>query len=134
MPKNSIYEQFRDIMDNYSADMIKLVGDSRTTVGKEAKAKIATLGDYRNHRESKNYRKGFKIKVDNTQLIKKVTVHNTQYQLTHLLEHGHAIRNGTGRLPGMTRAFPHWEETERVAIEDFEKRIVEGLQKLSNGR
>lgn len=46
------------------------------------------------------------------------------YRLTHLLEFGHAKVNG-----GRTRAFPHWSQAEREAVEAFEKGLKEKLQK-----
>ncbi len=49
----------------------------------------------------KKYNKGWTVKK--TKRDKTATIHNaTDYQLTHLLEKGHAKQNG-----GRTRAFPH---------------------------
>ena len=49
----------------------------------------------------KKYNKGWTVKK--TKRDKTATIHNaTDYQLTHLLEKGHALKNG-----GRTRAFPH---------------------------
>lgn len=44
------------------------------------------------------------------------------YRLTHLLEHGHATRNG-----GRTRAFPHWSTGEANLIDRFIGHIKELL-------
>lgn len=51
-------------------------------------------------------------------------VHNTQGQLSHLLERGHALRSG-----GRTRAFPHIKPAEETAIKAFEKKITEIIER-----
>ena len=69
----------------------------------------------------KKYNKGWTVKK--TKRDKTATIHNaTDYQLTHLLEKGHALKNG-----GRTRAFPHIapvaEECEDALIKNIKKWI-----------
>lgn len=49
------------------------------------------------------YAKGWKSTAQRGATGVEVTVHNTQYQLTHLLENDHAIKNQTGRTFGTTK-------------------------------
>ena len=53
-----------------------------------------------------------------------VVVHSKRYQLTHLLEFGHAKRGG-----GRTRAFPHIAPAEQAGIEQLTRDIERDLQK-----
>lgn len=69
----------------------------------------------------KKYNKGWTVK--RTKRDKTATIHNaTDYQLTHLLEKGHALKNG-----GRTRAFPHIapvaEECEDELLKNIKKYI-----------
>ena len=58
--------------------------------------------------------------------VLEVTVYSpSRYMLAHLLEHGHAKRNG-----GRTRAFPHIAPAEEVGEKQLEADIIRGL---SNG-
>lgn len=45
------------------------------------------------------------------------------YQLTHLLEKGHATRDG-----GRTQAQPHIKPVEQKMIKDFEKEVIKAVE------
>jgi len=71
------------------------------------------------------YAKSWTSKVEyEDNLIKRVRVYNSKhYQLTHLLEYGHAKRGG-GRVAGI----PHIKPNEEKAIEELERRIEEAIK------
>ena len=71
------------------------------------------------------YNRGWKVMQTKTdkRYHRKTTIHNeTDYQLTHLLEKGHALANG-----GRARAFPHIapvaEQCETDLLQNIKKHI-----------
>lgn len=65
------------------------------------------------------YNKGWTVKK--TKRDKTATIHNaTDYQLTHLLEKGHALKGG-----GRAQAFPHIAPV----AEECEAKLVQNIQK-----
>ena len=55
-----------------------------------------------------------------------VTVYSpSRYRLTHLLEHGHALRNG-----GRARAFPHIAPAEEKGAAELEREVKKSLEKI----
>lgn len=65
------------------------------------------------------YKKGWRVKdVFEAANDIRLAVHNkTSYQLTHLLENGHASSNGTKRKFGRVKAYPHIAKAEENAAE-----------------
>lgn len=73
------------------------------------------------------YARGWKVKEEQKTTVPTFTVHNaTDYQLTHLLEFGHALRKG-GRTYGHAKAYPHIAAAEQNAIKNFEDSIRKEL-------
>lgn len=67
-----------------------------------------------------DYRKGWTRKKDGTGYV----IHNkTDYQITHLLEYGHAKVGG-----GRVAAIPHIRPVEEQIIKDFEELVKKAIQ------
>jgi hypothetical protein len=68
-----------------------------------------------------DYRKGWRMQksFENSQEVRVTVFNKTDYQLTHLLENGHAKRGG-----GRVEAKKHIEPAEDATAEMFEKQIL----------
>lgn len=67
-----------------------------------------------------SYKKGWRVKSVGTAKV----IHNaTDYQLTHLLEYGHAKKSG-GRVAPVV----HIKPVEDKIIEDYEKAVMEAIK------
>nr|DAN12883.1 MAG TPA: putative tail component [Caudoviricetes sp.] len=105
-------KQLDDYAELTTEGMKKAVNDAGKTVKKEIQANAPV--------KSGKYAKSWTVKkTDESSTKLEVTVHSkNRYQLAHLLEHGHAKRNG-----GRTYAQPHIAPAEEVGIEQLEKDI-----------
>lgn len=87
---------------------------SQTALKKLRSAHPAGSGEYGSWDK---YNRGWTVMK--TKRDKKATIHNaTDYRLTHLLEKGHAKRNG-----GRTRAFPHIAPVAEACEDELIKNI-----------
>ena len=120
---DQLADAVNDTLEEYSklADetMRKAVTDAAKTVRNSIKEGAPV--------KSGKYAKSWSVK--NTKMNShalEITVYSrNRYQLAHLLEHGHAKRNG-----GRTRAQVHIAPAEEKGIEQLERDIIRGL---SNG-
>lgn len=90
-------------------------------VGQETKATIQATSPKR----SGKYAKSWAVKTlnENSNSLHVVVHSRNKYQLTHLLEFGHAKRNG-----GRTKAIPHIAQAEQEAVTSFENKVKEILE------
>lgn len=114
---DAVAEMLDDYADTTEQDMKKAVKAAGNTVKK-------AIGDGAPVKTGK-YAKSWAVKTTKeTANALEVTVHSrNRYQLAHLLEHGHAKRNG-----GRTRAIPHIAPAEQKGIEQLKRDIERSLR------
>lgn len=119
-------EAINEILQQYSDEVVKALPEATKKAAKEGtKAlKSAAAGAV----GGTSYKGSFKNKqTEGTSNKTEYTIYSTQYQLAHLLEHGHTIKNQYG-VYGVTRARPHWitaEETANKVLEEEIRKKVE---------
>lgn len=128
MSQADITAQFRQISEAYVKDVKEIMNETLVSVGENAKFFIESIGGYENRRKRTSYRKKFFLLNVDSGISSYVRLANKQWQLTHLLEDGHDIKNKKGTLLGRASAFPHWTETEKRAVDEFERRLLENLR------
>ena len=115
-----LHSAIMKILDDYSEDIDR---KSEECVRKVAQQGAKTLRNVSPRRNNK-YAPGWTYKVEKKRLGAEGTNYNKDRPgLAHLLEFGHATRNGTGREFDPTPAHPHIEKVEEQIIQDFEKSI-----------
>ncbi|CAH0417472.1 HK97 gp10 family phage protein [Periweissella fabaria] len=106
-------------LQEYSSDVEDELEDAKDEVTKEGVKKLRLAGSFK--QRSGSYKRGWRIKKESNR--GPVIIYNaTNYQLTHLLEFGHAKRGG-----GRTRTFVHIAPVEEWINKAFEKRVKLGI-------
>ena len=115
-PEN-LTKTLKNYLENYVEDISEVVEETSTQIGKEARDELKQTSPKKTGR----YAKGWTIKKDKKKKnYYAIKIHNkTDYQLTHLLEFGHATRNG-----GRTKAISHIRPLEEKYKKIYEQRIT----------
>ena len=117
----SVSVQMKQILDEFDDHVNEVLGQAAIETADESVDKLQNTSP----RKSGEYANGWRVK----KLSKgDVVVHNTHYQLTHLLENGHVIRNKKGTY-GRTSGIKHIKPVETWANKEFQNKIERGLNK-----
>ena len=110
---NELQKVLNDYLMNYREDIQDDVVEVTDRVTKEAVEELKATSP---RGKRGRYCKGWSTKIQNRGKLKyhKVIWNRTDYQLTHLLEFGHATRNG-----GRTKAIPHIRPIEEKYNQEF---------------
>ena len=116
----SVEIQMAEILDTVSRRVKGVLETDSMEVAKETVQKLKNTSP----KKYGDYARGWKVsKKERGSLV----VHNaTDYQLTHLLENGHVIRNKKGTY-GRTNGIKHIEPAEEWASDELPRRIMEDL-------
>lgn len=115
---NSILD-IRNILEEYSEDIQEAITETAKKVADRGANKLKQ----KSPKKSGKYAKGWKVKLIKGNGYVNATIHNsTNWQLTHLLEKPHAIRNGNGTW-GTSKPQVHIAPVEQECTEEFTKEV-----------
>lgn len=106
--------------DDLIRDMPEVVKEAAQETVKELKSKAGSL--FKGTKYPKSFKTKKKTGPNGTTTY---TVYSTEYRIAHLLEHGHVVRNQTGKEYGISPAHPHWQPAEEVGIQTLEEKLSE---------
>ena len=114
---NLLSKEVAKALTQYADDISEEVREVANNVGKKAVNELKQISP---KGARKSYAKGWRLKQDKSNKRRyTVKIYNkTDYQLTHILEFGHATRNG-----GRTEAQPHIRPTEEKYSKEYEKEL-----------
>lgn len=115
-------DQINKILTEYTDEIQEGIIQDATEVAQEGTARLKAENSTYQVRTGK-YNRGWRNQVKVGDRYVHATISNKEYQLTHLLEYGHATRNG-----GRTRAFPHIKPVEEFCKKEFEDRVKETIK------
>ena len=117
----SVEIQMKKLLDQVDKEVQKAMDVGMKQVAKEAVSKLKSSSP----RKTGKYARGWTTKqIDKNGIV----IHNSKhYQLTHLLENGHVIRNKKGTY-GRTSGIKHIAPVEEWASEELPRRIMEKIE------
>lgn len=116
----SVSIQMKEILDEFDERVNDVLEKAADTVSREAVDKLQNTSP----RRTGGYAGGWTAKKEPSG---EIIVHNSDhYQLTHLLENGHVVRNKKGTY-GRAPAHKHIKPVESWANNEFQRLIKEGI-------
>lgn len=121
---NAILKTLTEYKDDIEEDVVETVD----LITKQARDELKQTSPRGKGTRKNPYYKGWAIKLSKrrTGVYHKVIWNKTNYQLTHLLEFGHATRNG-----GRTRAIPHIRPVEEKYNVEFVDKLESKIRRRS---
>lgn len=115
----------KEYLENYDEDIEDVVIETTDQITKQAKEELINTSPRGKGNRSAPYYKGWTIKLGTRGKSKynKVIWNKTNYQLTHLLEFGHAKSNGAGRVAAQPHIRPVEEKYTSEYLKQLEKKI-----------
>lgn len=123
----------KEILSEYGDEVYEVLDDCVNEVAEEAADKLKQVDHFApGGHPTGAYSKSWKNEKQPTgRLTTKQVVHNLEhYRLTHLLEKGHVIRNGTGRTFGRTGKYPHIAPVDEWANAELPAKVEREINKL----
>jgi hypothetical protein len=111
-------------LELYTEDVTDNIKKAVDTVGKEANEEIKNHINFR--QPTGKYVKAFRVKTSYEDKFNKRNtwyVANGEHRLTHLLENGHALRDG-----GRSEAYPHIKYGDELAQKRMEELTKEAIE------
>lgn len=117
---DTLAADIQKILEEYETDVTEMTQEVVRKVGQKGVQALRSNSSIFN---GNRYASGWSSKVETNRLGSKATLYNAKVPgLPHLLEHGHALRNG-GRYAGRVHIAPVEAELEKVFTQDLEAGI-----------
>ena len=117
----SVTAQMTELLDEVDKEVQQSARKGIDRVSKESVQKLRNTSPVK----TGSYAKGWSTKKQGD--LDVVVYNRTDYQLTHLLENGHVIRNAKGTY-GRAPAHKHIKPVEEWAIDELPRIILEGIE------
>ena len=131
MANGSLEVQMKNILQEFNQEVQNATNNAINSTSKESVQKLKNTSP-KGSPHRRRYAEGWSVKrtqEGSSRGIQTAIVHNrTNYQLTHLLENGHVIRNGKGEY-GRTHPIKHIEPVEEWANDELVNEIERKLNR-----
>lgn len=124
---DQLSQAIADSLQEFTQDVIQDQREAVEEVSKEAHKLLKDKAPQSNRKRTKKYKSSIarqKVFESLTELRYILYSKSPNYRLTHLLEFGHALRNG-----GRTQAFPHFKYADDFIQKNLEKNFVTKLKR-----
>lgn len=123
-----LHTAIEEIVKEYGEDVYDTINEAVDEVTDEATEKLQAVNHWANEGSGAYAGSWTNDDVRRSRIQVNKVVHNEElYRLTHLLEKGHVIKNGTGRTFGKTGKYPHIKPVNDWAEKELPKRFKERL-------
>lgn len=126
---DAFQDTVKKMLEDYAEEAEKAVEEAAEETAKEAAKELKNISPKGKGTKKGHYAAGWSYRVEKSRVGgTQAEVYNRKKPgLTHLLENGHATKNGTGRRYPNTPAHPHIADVNDKAQSDFANKIEKKL-------